>query len=367
MTQLQPWQVYLTSLGFTLAYGVPGMPVMSAWLGEISQHPNIFAAFPLVFAYGFVPILEGLFPYGIQPIPDKFVSEKRGSLYYRLLLWLSLPIQLGMLYITLHYWNLKLFNTWGSLAYILSVGIYSGMFAITVAHELIHHQQSGDRLLGGILLSTVGFGSFKIVHLRIHHRYIGTPLDFATAQRGQSIYSFWWINLISNISEAIRCEKEELAKTGRAFWQSELLGWYFLSLLWLTIAILLGGWRGGLFWVLQAIVAILKLDWTNYLQHYGLTRRQDVNGKYEAVQVHHAWSVGLFIHDLAIFNLLRHGDHHINPQKHYQSLKHYDNTPEYPYNYSIMYLLSLVPPLFQQIVHEHLDRFDIQQQQHQGA
>ena len=103
------------------------------------------------------------------------------------------------------------------------------------------------------------------------------------------------------------------------------------------------------------------------MQHYGLTRRQDVNGKYEAVQVHHAWSVGLFIHDLAIFNLLRHGDHHINPQKHYQSLKHYDNTPEYPYNYSIMYLLSLVPPLFQQIVHEHLDRFDIQQQQHQGA
>jgi alkane 1-monooxygenase len=272
-----------------------------------------------------------------------------------------------MLYIAIHYWNLKLFNLWGSFFYVLSVGIYSGMFAITVAHELIHHQQRCDRVLGGILLSTVGFGTFKVVHLRIHHRYVGTPLDFATARRGQSIYSFWGTNLVGNVREAIRCEREELAKTGRAFWQSELLFWYFLSLLWLSIAVLLGGWKGGIFFVLQSLIAILKLDWTNYLQHYGLTRKQDAKGRYEPVQIHHAWSVGLFIHDLAIFNLLRHGDHHAHPQRHYQTLRHYNDVPEYPCNYSIMYLLSLVPPLFQQIVHEHLARFEVQQEQHQGA
>lgn len=363
MKELQPSRFYLTSLGYMLAYGVPAVPIASAWLGKIAQHPNAFAFLPLVIAYAIVPILEGIFPYGIEPIPDKFFKSESRSFYYRFLLWLTLPIQLGMLYLALYYWNLHLFNIWGSLAYILSVGIYSGMFAITAAHELIHHQQRSDRVLGGILLSTVGFGSFKIVHLRIHHRYVCTPFDFATARRGQSIYSFWWKNLTGNIVESIRCEREELAKTDRGFWHSELLIWSVLSLLWFGIAILLGGWQGGLFWLAQASIAILKLDWTNYLQHYGLTRKLGSDGRYEPIQIHHAWSVGLFVHDLALFNLLRHGDHHANPQRHYQALRHYSNVPEYPYNYSIMYLLSLVPPLFERIVHPHIDGFASRQQQ----
>ncbi len=363
----QSLKVYLTSLGFILGYAIPAVPIVSAWLGKITQHPNTLAALPLVIAYAIVPIVEAIFPYGIQPIPDRFSRTKGWSFYYRFLLWLSLPIQLGMLYITLNYWSSNLFNIWGSLAYILSVGIYSGMFAITVAHELIHRQERFERVLGGILLSTVGFGAFKVVHLRIHHRYVGTPLDFATAQRGQSIYSFWWTNITSNIIEAIRCEREELVKRNQAFWHSELLLWSLLSLLWLSIAILLEGWKGVIFWVLQALIGVLKLDWTNYLQHYGLTRKLDPEERYEPVQAHHAWSVGLFVHDLALFNLLRHGDHHVNPQRHYQALKYYDNVPEYPYNYSIMYLLSLLPPLFQRIVHPHLDGFESQQQQGQGV
>jgi alkane 1-monooxygenase len=363
MTQRQSWQGYLTSFGFILAYCVPTLPIFSVWLGKITHHPNIFAAFPLLIAYGIIPILEAIFPYGIQSIPDHLSRSKGWSLYYRLLLWLSLPVQFSTLYLALSYWNLNLFNIWGSLAYLLSVGIFSGMFAITVAHELIHRQQNCDRWLGGILLSSVGFGAFKVVHLRIHHRYVCTPLDFATAQRGQHIYAFWWKNLISNVWEAIHCEQEELVKTGRAFWRSELLVWSTLSLVWFGIAILLGGFRGGLFWAIQALIAILKLDWTNYLQHYGLTRKQDSDGKYEPIQVYHAWSVGLFIHDLALFNLLRHANHHVNPQLNYPFLKHYDSVPQYPYNYSIMYLLSLIPPLFRYVVHPKIDSFEVQHKQ----
>jgi alkane 1-monooxygenase len=362
MMQRHALERYLTGLGFIFAYAIPALPIISAWLGKITQHPNIFAAFPLIIAYGIVPLVEGIFPYGIQPVSENISQSKKGQFYYRFLLWLGLPFQLGMLYFALNYWISGLFNSWQSCAYILSVGIYSGMFAITIAHELIHHQQPLDRALGGVLLSTVGFGVFKVVHLRIHHRYVCTPCDFATAQRGQSIYDFWRKNLISNISEAIRSERKELVKMGRTFWQSELLLWSILSLLWLSIAIWLGGYQGSIFWGLQAIIAILKLDWTNYLQHYGLTRKLDRKGQYEPMQVHHAWSVGLFIHDLALFNLLRHGDHHVNPQRPYQELRHYNNVPEYPYNYSIMYLLSLVPPLFEIIVHPYLDRFESQQQ-----
>ncbi|MEO0826415.1 MAG: fatty acid desaturase [Cyanobacteria bacterium J06639_16] len=354
--QTQPRRVFLTSLGFTIAYMVPAVPLISIWVGQIVGHPNVFAALPLAIAYILVPIVEGIWPYGIQPMPTEKWNVTSWQFYYRALLWLSFPIQLGMLCIALHFWSLGLLNAWGSLAYILSVGIFSGMFAITIGHELIHHSQPVDCALGGVLLSTVCFGTFKIVHLRIHHRYVCTPDDFATAKKGQSIYHFWWINRVANITEALRCEREDLAKQGRQFWQSELLLWTVLSLLWFAIAILLGGWWGGLFFGLQSFIAILKLDWTNYLQHYGLTRKRDAKGNYEPVQHHHAWSVGLFIHDLAIFNLLRHGDHHVNPQRPYPFLEHDNRTREYPYNYSVMYLLSLLPGVFENVVHPYLNK-----------
>lgn len=353
-TQRSPRQVLITGLGFTLAYMVPAIPIVSIGIGQALGHANVFATLPLVIAYVLVPIVEGLWPYGIQPLPFENWNVPGWQFYYRTLLWLSFPIHFGMLYLTLHYWSLDLLNVWGSLAYVLSTGILTGTFAITVGHELIHHPQPIDRILGGVFLSTVCFGTFKVVHIRIHHRHVCTPTDFATAQKGQSIYSFWWINIVRNLAEALRCEREDLVRKEQHIWQSELFYWTLLSILWFTIAFSLFGWRGVLFFGLQSLVAILKLDWTNYLQHYGLTRK-DNSGHYEPVQYHHAWSIGFFIHDLAVFNLHRHGDHHVNPQRPYPCLEHDGRMREYPYNYPAMYLLSLLPGMFQRVVHPYLD------------
>ncbi len=371
MAKHHPWQLYLTSIGYLLVFGIPAVPLVSVWLGIKTHHPNLFSLLPLLVFYGIVPLLEYWFPYGVPSAPEELSRSKGWSYYYRGLLWLCLPVQLAMLYCALNIWGSGLLNPWSSLIYLVSLGMYSGMFAITVAHELIHHQQRLDRALGGLLLSTVGFGTFKLVHLRIHHRYVGTSLDFATAQRGQSIYSFWWQSLMGNWSEAVRCDRQDRAKTNQPFWKSELLLWSLCSLLWLTLAIAIGGWQGALFWGCQAIIGILQLDLINYLQHYGLTRQQDATGRHEPVQVHHAWSVGLFLHDLVLINLLRHGDHHANPQRTYPTLRHDHQSgndsqniiPEYPYNYSIMYLLALVPPLFQRVVHPQLDHLNSLQTQ----
>lgn len=352
----QPLRRYFTSLGFLAIYALPAIPMLSGWLGQSTSHPNAFACLPLVIAYGLPLLVSAIAPKGIDPIPKEIVQMPGWQLYYRGLLWLSLPVQLSMLFITRQYWQAGTFNVWGSVAYLLSVGIYSGAFAITIGHELIHHSQRCDRILGGLLLSTVGFGSFKSVHLKIHHRYVATPLDFATAQRGQTIYGFWWRNLVGNVTEAIRCDRAELKRTKRAFWQSELLLWTAFSVLWLSLAIGLGQWQGGLFWILQALIGILKLDWTNYLQHYGLTRQQTADGHYEPVKATHAWSLEFFLLDFALINLMRHGEHHARPQQLYPTLKNEAAAPQYPYNYAAMYFLSLVPSLFRRVVHPCLDQ-----------
>jgi alkane 1-monooxygenase len=346
------------SVGFLLAFGIPGIPILTAWWGVASNDANIaniVAFLPLAIAYIVVPVVETIFPYAIVPVPPNLSSRAGWQTYYRVLPLLSILAQITMLYAAINYWNSGILNLWGGTAYLLSTGIFSGMCAINIGHELIHRPQKFDRAIGGLLLSTVGFGTFKIVHLKIHHRYVGTPLDFATAKRGQSIYNFWWQSFKGNVCESLSCERDRLTKSGQSFWHNELLLWYGITLFWLCLAISLGGWSGGIFFILHCLIAIMKLEWTNYLQHYGMTRNLDESGEYEPVKAHHAWSSGLFIHDLALLNLLRHSDHHLYPHRPYHALRYDDRTPHYPYNYSIMYFLSLVPPLFQKVVHPYLE------------
>ncbi|MCG9892192.1 MAG: alkane 1-monooxygenase [Thermosynechococcaceae cyanobacterium MS004] len=353
----------LSSLGYLLTYAIPAIPILSTWLGEVTDHPNLFAFTSLAIAYPLVAFLQWLWPH---PTPDQFdvaAIPKRSPLYFRLLLWGGVPAQLAMLAVTTDYWCSNSLNSWGRIGYLLSTGVMSGIFAITLGHELIHRQQQPDQFLGGLLLSTVSFGTFKVVHLQIHHCHVATPLDFATAQRGQSLYSFWWQSIVGNSYGALRYEQERLAKVGKSFWQSELLIWYSFSLLWLSLTVWISGWLGGLFFILQSAIAILKLDWTNYLQHYGLIRTVDASGKYEPVSAQHAWSQALFLHDLALLNLFRHGEHHAAPNCPYPYLRSESRSPVYPYQHVTMFFLSLIPPVFQRVVHPCLEQFEAQQKE----
>lgn len=346
----------LGNLSFLFVYAIPAVFLVSVWLGRTTGYANLCSWLPLLLAYGLVPLLQALWPRPLPLLPEEVGNNPAWQLYHRLLLWLSVPAQLAMLYVATAHWQAAALHGWGYAGHLLTTGIFSGMLAINLSHELIHHRQSLERCLGGVLLSTVGFGTFKIVHRQIHHRYVGTPLDFATARRGQSIYSFWRQCLVGNVSAALRCERQRCARTGKPLWRSELLLWYGLSGMWLALALTLWGWMGGVFFLAQSLLAIMKLDCINYLQHYGLTRRLDNTGRFEPVQEHHAWSQGFYLHDLFLLNLLRHGDHHAHPQRPYQLLRTYEDTPHYPYNYALMILLSFVPSVFRHVVHPILDR-----------
>lgn len=173
----------------------------------LSEYPNASAFLALLVGYVLVPIVNAFWPLRAKRIPDDVAAFTRWQTYYRILPVFAVPAQIVMLYIATDYWSSGVLGGWGRLGYLLSTGFIGAFFAINVAHELIHRKQRLDRLFGGILLSTVGFGVFKIVHLRIHHRHVGTPLDFATAPRGQSLYRFWWQSLIGTLAPAITAMK----------------------------------------------------------------------------------------------------------------------------------------------------------------
>jgi alkane 1-monooxygenase len=357
MRAQRSWRLHPGSIGFLLAYALPTGMIASAWFGAHTGYPDLFAWLPLFFSHGVVPVIDTLWPRPAPIVMDEAVSSWPWRAYYTAVPVLSLPAELAMLYAAGNFWSWAPLSGVGRVGLLLSTGIYSAMFAITISHELIHRRERWQRVLGGALLSTVGFGSFKIIHLQIHHRYVGTPLDFATARWGQTIYSFWRQCLVGNFYGAARCERQHLAKVGKAWWQSELLAWYGLTALWLAIAVMLWGAAGAVYFLAQGLIAILKLDCINYLQHYGLVRRTLPDGAIERVQAHHIWSNDCLIDDLILLNLPRHAEHHLHPQTPYHLLRPVQETPSYPYCYGLMSLLTLWPPLFRRVVHPRLAEF----------
>ena len=351
-------------MGFLLVFGIPGLLFFTIRYGQSSSYPDVVAALPLLIAFVGVPVIQWIFPYQLRPMSKKVWNSTPWQIYDRVFPVLCLAAQLTMLYFALTFWGSEELSLWGRCAHLLATGIFGAFFAINVGHELIHRQRRLDRFLGGVLLSTVCFGAFKIVHVNIHHPLVGTPLDFASARRGQSIYSFWMRSFVGNFFEAFKCERVRLAKSGKRVWRSELITWYMFSLLWLALAWMVWGKIGCIFFLLQSLIAILQLDAINYLQHYGLTRKADEGGQFEPVDTHHSWSDGKFLYGLLLLNLFRHGEHHVYPGRAYPLLGPPDEMPGYPYNYTVMFLLLLVPQWFQSVVHPHLDHFQAQTNVH---
>jgi alkane 1-monooxygenase len=304
-------------------------------------------------------------PRVIQTPPERLASPA-WTVYYRALPLLALPAELVMLVFATSAFASGRYNVFGLTVLTLTTGLFSAMFAINIAHELIHRRERLDRVFGGLLLSTVSFGSFKIVHLQVHHPYVGTPLDFATARRGQNIYSFWLQALAGNFVEPFRLERSRLRRSGRSVWSSELVPWSACTLVCLSASLYWWGLPGALFFLIQSLIAIMYLDLINYLQHYGLTREM-AGGRPEPMQDHHSWTAAMFLDDLLLLNLPRHAHHHSQPHRPYHLLQDSTDAPRYPYSYGVMTMLLIVPALFRRVVHPCLDRFEAARADHQVA
>ncbi len=58
--------------------------------------------------------------------------------------------------------------------------------------------------------------------------------------------------------------------------------------------------------------------------------------------------------NLVLFHLERHSDHHANPLRRYQSLRHFDDAPQLPSGYFGVYLLAWVPWLWFRVMDDRL-------------
>ncbi len=286
--------------------------------------------------------------------PDTETDESQ-LFWYRLITMIWFPIQACVIYGAIWYaTHTGHLATWEKLVLFFDVGIISGTVGIVYAHELLHQKNRVERWLGDLLLATVLYSHFRTEHLLVHHRHVGTPADAVTAKYNEGFHRFFFRVLAECPGSAWRAEKRMLARKGlgplhrsNPFWRYAVL-----QLAALALAVVIGGWAGlGLF-LMQAISAIWQLELTNYVEHYGLTRKHLGSGKYEHVLPRHSWNASHKASNWLLINLQRHSDHHYKPSRRFPLLQTYteEEAPQLPFGYPVMAMVAMVPPVWRRVM-----------------
>ena len=302
-----------------------------------------------VYGWITVSVLDAVF--GLNEDSADPQTPEAGLFWYRLITIVWFPVQFAVIY-GLIWWVTHTSHLSGGemLALFFGVGVISGPVGIVYAHELLHQRNKAERRLGDLLLATVLYSHFRTEHLLVHHRHVGTPRDAVTARYNEGFHRFFWRVLREQPVSAWRAEVAMLARAGRKpsdrsnpFWRYGVL-----QVVALALAFALGGWVGlGLFGF-QALIAVWQLELTNYIEHYGLTRRYLGAGKFEHVMPRHSWNASHKASNWLLINLQRHSDHHYKPDRRFPLLQTYstDEAPQLPFGYPMMTTMAMIPPLW---------------------
>ncbi len=303
---------------------------------------------PLLYAWVFIPIVE------LSISPNKHNLSKteeelaKADRTYDYILYSIVFFQFLALFYFLHSMKNAELLWWEKGGRILSMGLLCGTFGINVAHELGHRKNKFEQALAKALLLTSLYMHFFIEHNRGHHKYVATPHDPSTARYNEIVFLFFFRTVAFSYLSAWKIANESMHKLGLSalHWRNEMLQAQVIQIL---FSVLLGYIFGAtvlLYFIAAAVLGFLLLETVNYIEHYGLLRKQKPDGSYERALPVHSWNSNHVLGRLMLFELSRHSDHHYLASRKYQVLRHHDEAPQLPTGYPGSMILALVPPLW---------------------
>ncbi|PRD79605.1 alkane 1-monooxygenase [Burkholderia multivorans] len=326
------------------------LPIFAAQLA-LSTGLHVFWWFGPLFAFGVIPVLDTLIGDDRDNPPEDVVPHLERERYYRLIVYLATLVEYVAFFMCVRIVGTHALAWYDYVGFALSLGAATGI-SINTAHELGHKTNRFERWLAKITLAPVAYGHFFVEHNRGHHVRVATAEDPASARYGESFWAFLPRTVVGSVRSAWRLERTRLARLGRSpwTWRNEVLhAWAITVVVW-GIAIAIGGTVVIPFLVIQAVYGASLLEVVNYVEHYGLGRRRLPNGRYERCTPQHSWNSNHVVTNLFLYQLQRHADHHANPTRSYQALRHFDDAPQLPAGYATMILLAYVPPLWYRVM-----------------
>ncbi|OJB26295.1 alkane 1-monooxygenase [Burkholderia ubonensis] len=326
------------------------LPILAAQLA-LSTGIHVFWWFGPLFAFGVIPILDTLIGDDRDNPPENVVPRLEKDRYYRLIVYLATLVEYVAFFVGVWIVGAHTLAWYDYVGFALSVGAATGI-SINTAHELGHKTSRFERRLAKITLAPVAYGHFFVEHNRGHHVRFATADDPASARYGESFWAFLPRTVTGSIRSAWHLERTRLARLGKSpwTWRNEVLhAWAMTVVVW-GIAIALAGKVVIPFLLIQAVYGASLLEVVNYVEHYGLGRMKLPNGRYERCTPQHSWNSNHVVTNLFLYQLQRHADHHANPTRSYQALRHFDDAPQLPAGYATMILLAYVPPLWYRVM-----------------
>ena len=337
---------YLWPLGLL----VPTLPFMAFGL-VAATGLGIFWWFGPFFLYGVMPLLDGVIGKDAENPPDSAIKHLEEDRYYRWCTYLYLPLQYASLVGACALWAGGDLSVVESLGLAFTVGCVSGI-AINTAHELGHKRKQAERWLSKVALAQTGYGHFFIEHNRGHHVRVATPEDPASARLGESFWAFLPRSVVGSLRSAWELEKVRLERMGKGPWtiHNDILNAWAMTVV--LFGALVAGFGVGVlpYLLVQAVFGFSLLEVVNYLEHYGLLRGKREDGRYERCRPEHSWNSNNVSSNVLLYHLQRHSDHHANPIRRYQALRHFDEAPELPSGYATMIALAYVTPLWRRVM-----------------
>jgi alkane 1-monooxygenase len=343
----------MNSLSYYLIFLVPLSVVMGYSLG------GTFTFLTPVFVFGVIPVLDlftGSSAENPTPLQEELLKDK---ISYRIITFCCLPVQVATVI-----WGASVVSN-GSMSpletagFVFSIGVSSGVMGINVSHELQHRvNRKLEPFLARVMLLTVLYMHWAIEHVAGHHRNVATYEDPATARLGESFYIFWFRTVFSGMMSAWNIEISSLAKKGlrKISLKNRMIQYGIWELIFVCALFSFFGLKAVAYFFIQSIIAFSLLEIVNYVEHYGLLRNK-IGESYEPVTFLHSWNSSNRLTNRFLFNLQRHSDHHYKPDRRYQILRHFDQSPQLPTGYAGMILLAAIPPLWRMVmdhrVHEY--------------
>ncbi|MBP6024810.1 alkane 1-monooxygenase [Ferruginibacter sp.] len=301
---------------------------------------------PMLYAWVLLPLAELFIDADAKNMSAAEEDLAKKNRMYDYMLYIIVILQFAMLYKFLSVIEQPHLQWWEIIGRVWTMGLLCGTFGINVGHELGHRINKFEQALAKALLLTSLYQHFFIEHNKGHHKNVATPQDPSSARINEPIYTFYFRTIIFSYLSAWKIANEEMRKKGLSIFniKNEMVQAHFIQLLFLVVILSAFSWAVTLYFLCAAAIGILLLETVNYIEHYGLQRKQITEGKYERVLPEHSWNSNHILGRLMLFELSRHSDHHYLASRKYQVLQHHDDAPQLPTGYPGSMILALFPP-----------------------
>ena len=331
MTQLtdlrpEPWALHL--LGFV----TPLTVITGNLLG------GAYTVMGVVFVWFIGPILDIL-----MGKSSKSRSPRDSGVPFETLLWAHGVVHFLVLASFFRFAYLEASLSFWLVTAALSTGLSAAASAIVTAHEMGHKKpKSPGYRLARLILFSVNYSHFTTEHNHNHHKWVATERDPASARKEEGLWFFWVRTIPGQFLSSVRVN----ARKGRTGIRNSSYQWLAMQAVALVVIFSLPhGDVMAIGWLGLSGIAILTLEYVNYIRHWGLRRGLD-----ERQTEMHSWNTEARWSRWSLLELTRHSHHHFRASAPFWQLRPHPEAPELPGGYYACWWPCLIPPIWKRWV-----------------